>query len=44
MIQIGVSIVVQWVKNSTTMAWIAAEARVGSPAQELPYTAGVTIK
>ena len=29
----GVPTVVQWVKNLTAVAWVAMEARVGSPAQ-----------
>ena len=31
--ELGVPIVVQWIKNLTAMAWISAEAQVQSPAQ-----------
>ena len=34
----------QGVKNLTAVALVAAVAWIQSPAQELPYAAGVTIK
>ena len=34
---------VQWVKNSTAATLVAAEARVQSPAQEIPYAAVMAI-
>ena len=35
---------VQWVKNPTAVAWVAAEVQVQSLAQELPYASGVAKK
>ena len=35
---------VQWVKNPTVATWVAVEAQIQSPAQELLYATGVAIK
>lgn len=35
---------VQWVRNLTVVAWVTAEVRVWSPAQELPCAADAAFK
>ena len=40
----GVHAAVQCVKNSAVAGWVVAEVWVQSPAWELPYAMGVTIK